>query len=83
MAGERTINNLKINSPTEVRQDRQQRELLPGLCPSFVVDHEGIEVVGDVADTDIDLVVQFTGGEGKLVSEVKPQDHRHVVVVDA
>ena len=83
MAGERTINNLKINSPTEVRQDRQQRELLPGPRLSFVIDHEGIEVVGDVADADIDLMVQFAGGEGKLVSEVKPQDHRHVVVVDA
>lgn len=57
--------------------------MLPGIGLRLVVDHEGIEVVGDVADADVDFVVQFAGAEGKLVAEVKPQDHRHVVVVDA
>ena len=53
---ESTVFSSKQYPPAKVRQYREQGELLPGLRFRLVVDHEGVEVVRDVADADIDLV---------------------------
>ena len=46
----------ELHPPAEVREDRQQGHLFPGLRRGVEVEHERIEVVGEVTDSEVDLM---------------------------
>ena len=75
--------NSERHPPAEVGEDGQQGDFLPGFGDSVEVEHEGVEVVGDVADTHVDTVLGAVGLEGFLPAEVQAEHCRHMVVVDA
>lgn len=59
---------LKHDPPVEIRQDRHQGNLLPGLRGSVEVEHERVEVVRDIADAQVDVVLHTARLELLLVT---------------
>ena len=61
--------------PAEVGQDGQQGDFFPGFGARVEVQHKRVEVVGDVADADIDTVL---GAAGQTAAEqlLKPKTNK-------
>ena len=76
------VRPLEIYPVAEVRKDRKKGDHLEVLRLRVVVKHERIEVVRDVADTDIHVMGHFSCLEREAVAQIEAEDRRHVVVVD-
>lgn len=61
--------------PAEVRHDGKKGDFFPRFSVRVEVQHEGVEVVGDVADADIDTVL---GAAGQTAAEqlLKPKTNK-------
>ena len=39
-------------------------------------------MVGHIADSDVYVMFYLTRSETELISEIKPHDHRHLIIAD-
>lgn len=77
------FNILKAYPPAEVRKYRQQGDHLPAFGHRVEIENERVEMVGRIAKADIHIMLHLAGLEREHVSEVKSEDCRHMVVVNA
>ena len=74
--------SLERHSPIEVRHYGQKGQHLPAFGLRIIVEHEGIEVVCNVTDAQIDCMLGTFCAERALVTQIQSEDRGHVEVVD-